>query len=391
MVFVIDKDGKPLMPTKRHRKVRLWLKMGQAKIVRRTPFTIQLLFETGSIVQELTIGVDPGYKTIGISVVSDTEEVFSAEIELRTDVSEKVKERKMYRQNRRSRKTRYRKPRFLNRKKGQRLAPSIHQKVESHLRVVHLLQEISPIQRIIVESNSFDPHKLKNPVVHGTDYQQGAQFGFENVRAYVLTRDEHQCYFKKPCSKKLHVHHIVFRSQGGSDAPSNLVTLCEKHHQQVHAGKIKVNAILHKPLKSATAMNIVRSQILQKLPDAQETFGYITKAIRQQQGLEKTHSTDAFVIAGGESQKRCNSLLLFFKRKNNRSLQLNRIGFKPSIRRRRYAIQPQDLVRYADRIYRAVGIQNKGTYLKMTDGSKPLVKRVDHVHVIYHQKTLIAA
>ncbi|CAK0748689.1 hypothetical protein CCP3SC5AM1_1550001 [Gammaproteobacteria bacterium] len=138
-------------------------------------------------------------------------------------------------------------------------------------------------------------------------------------------------------------------------------------------------------------MNIVRSQIVKKLPDAQETFGYLTKAIRQRQELEKTHCTDAFVIAGGESQKRCNSLQLFFKRKNNRSLQLNRIGFKPSIRKQRYAIQPHDLVRYTDRIYRAVGIQNKGAYLKMTDGSKPLVKRIDHVHVIYHQKTLIDA
>jgi len=391
MVFVIDKNGKPLMPTKRHRKVRLWLKTGQAKIIRRTPFTIQLLFDTGNIVQDLTVGVDPGHKTIGISVIGATEELFSAEITLRTDVSAKVQERKMYRRTRRSRNTRYRKPRFLNRKKEQLLAPSIHQKVESHLRVIRLSREILPIQRIIIESNAFDPHKLKNPLIHGTDYQKGEQFGFENVKAYVLTRDEHQCYFKKNCSKELHVHHIIFRSRGGSDAPSNLITLCEKHHQQVHAGKIEINTIPKKSIKSATAMNIVRSQILQEIPDAQETFGYITKAVRQQKGLEKTHGTDAFVIAGGGSQKRCDSLPLFFKRKNNRSLQVNRIGFKPSIRKRRYAIQPQDLVRYADRVYRAVGIQNKGAYLKMTDGSNTLVKRVDHIHVIYHQKTLIAA
>lgn len=391
MVFVLDKFGNPLMPTKRHRKVRLWLKEGRAKVVRRTPFTIQLLFDTSFVVQEFSIGIDPGYKTIGVSIVSDAEEVFSAEVATRSDVSEKVSERRMYRRNRRSRNTCYRKSRFLNRKKNQALAPSVHQKIESHIRIVQLLQTILPIKNIIIEANAFDPHKLKNPSVHGTDYQKGEQFGFDNVKAYVLSRDGHQCYFNSRCSQKLHVHHLIFRSQGGSDAPSNLVTLCEKHHQQIHNGKIEIEITKHKSLKPATVMNIVRGQILQKIPGAQETFGYLTKAIRQQQGLAKTHDTDAFVIAGGRLQKRIPPAKLFLKRKNNRCLQLNRIGFKPSIRRRRYATQPHDLVQWQGNIYRAVGIQNKGNYLKMTDGVKNLVKRVDTIHVIYHQKTLIAA
>lgn len=70
-VYVIDKNGKALMPTKRFGKVRKMLKQKKARVVQRKPFTIQLLFETTSYTQELTLGMDSGYKHIGISVVSE--------------------------------------------------------------------------------------------------------------------------------------------------------------------------------------------------------------------------------------------------------------------------------------------------------------------------------
>lgn len=103
MVFIIGKDGNPLMPTKRHRKVRLWLKEGKARVVRKTPFTIQLLFATGNVVSDVSVGVDIGFKTIGINALTKEEEFLSLEVELRTDVSSKVTERRMYRINRRNR------------------------------------------------------------------------------------------------------------------------------------------------------------------------------------------------------------------------------------------------------------------------------------------------
>ena len=81
------------------------------------------------------------------------------------------------------------------------------------------------------------------------------------------------------------VHHIKFKSQGGSDRPDNLITLCEKHHEQLHDGKLKLNVKKHKSLKSATMMNIIRSQLLKTMKSAVETFGYITKAKRQEQKL----------------------------------------------------------------------------------------------------------
>ncbi len=388
LVYVRNKHGDPLMPC-HSAKARILLKEGKAEVVLRKPFTIQLKYGSSGYKQELTLGVDTGYEKIGVSVVSEKAEVFSAEVKLRTDISKRVTEKRMYRRGRRGR-LRYRKPRFLNRKKKQVLAPSVNRKVESHISVINFVKSILPITKTIIETGSFDPHKLKNPDIKGKDYQKGEQFGYENVKAYILAREGHQCYFNKGCSKKVHVHHIVFRSDGGSDTPSNLITLCEKHHDQLHKGKIKLPAVKHKSLKSATVMNIIRSEILKRLRNAQESFGYITKAIRQELGLEKTHANDAFVIASGKNQKRAAPIRMFFKRKNNRSLQLNRKGFKPSVRRQRYSIQPHDIVRWQGKLLRAIGIQNKGAYLKMTDGMDTIVKSVKQIQVIFHQKSLIA-
>jgi len=387
LVYVENKHGESLMPTN-PAKARILLKEGKAKIVNRKPFTIQLKYGSSGYKQELTLGVDTGYEKVGVSVVSENSEVFSAEVKLRTDVSKRVARKRMYRKNRRSR-LRYRKPRFLNRKKNHVLVPSVNQKVESHLKIIDFVKSILPIAKTVIETGKFDLHKLKDVDVEGTDYQKGSQFGYENVKAYVLARDGYQCHFNKKCSRKLHVHHIVFRSDGGSDAPSNLITLCKKHHKQLHECKIKLNVVKHKSLKSVTVMNIIRSQILKRLSNVQETYGYITKAIRLKLGLEKTHVNDAFVIAGGRKQRRLTPISMFFKRKNNRALQLNRNGFKRSIRKRRYPIQPHDIIIWQSKLLRAIGIQNKGAYLKMTDGAKIVIKSIKQIQVIFHQKSLI--
>ena len=42
-VYVVNKYGHPLMPCS-PRKARLLLKAGKAKVIQRTPFTIQLLY-----------------------------------------------------------------------------------------------------------------------------------------------------------------------------------------------------------------------------------------------------------------------------------------------------------------------------------------------------------
>ncbi|MGB9796432.1 RRXRR domain-containing protein, partial [Fervidobacterium gondwanense] len=71
MVYAISQQGKPLVPTERHGKVRRLLKQGLAKVVKREPFTIQLLYDTTTYVQPVTVGIDIGSKTVGVSAITD--------------------------------------------------------------------------------------------------------------------------------------------------------------------------------------------------------------------------------------------------------------------------------------------------------------------------------
>ena len=392
-VFVLNKHGEQLMPCK-PRKAKILLNEKKAKVVRRSPFTIQLLYGSSGYKQNLTLGVDTGHNGVGLSVISETKEVFSAVAEMRNDISIKMTQRRMYRRNRRSR-LRYREPRFNNRapstRKG-RLAPSVQWKIDAHARLINQLKALMPITKIVLETGTFDPHKLKDPSVKNHQYQKGVQYGFENVKAYVLARDGYTCQCgKRGCTDKLEVHHIVPRSEGGSDAPENLITLCSKHHKVLHAGKITLNVKKYKSLKSATTMNIIRSRLLEMFPDAIETFGYVTKANRYANNIEKTHANDAFVIAGGINQERDTVRSVTFKRKNNRSLQKNRKGFAPSIRRQRYQIQPTDLIQYQGRICAAKGTQNKGTYVAFMAGSKRVVKSIQQLVLIFQHKGIVYA
>uniref|UniRef100_UPI00210CCF8C RRXRR domain-containing protein n=1 Tax=Thermoanaerobacter thermocopriae TaxID=29350 RepID=UPI00210CCF8C len=140
------------MPTNRHGKVRRLLKQGLAKVVRREPFTIQLLYNTTSYTQPVVLGLDTGSKVDGISAITEKQELFSAEVELRQDINKLLLERREYRRNRRYRKRRYRKPRFLNRRKYKgKLAPSIQWKVDAHVRLVNFVAKILPVTKVIVE------------------------------------------------------------------------------------------------------------------------------------------------------------------------------------------------------------------------------------------------
>lgn len=165
MVFVLSIEGKPLMPTKRHGKVRRLLKQGLAKVVKAKPFTIQLLYKTTTYTQNITLGIDSGYNYIGFSAVTEKEELICDEVKLRNDISELLKERRMYRRIRRNR-LRYRKPRFDNRvssKKEGWFAPSIKHKLDTHVRLIERLKKLLPITNIVIEVASFDTHKVNYP------------------------------------------------------------------------------------------------------------------------------------------------------------------------------------------------------------------------------------
>lgn len=310
MVYVLDKNGHPLMPTNRHGKVKHLLKDGKAKVVKRCPFTIKLTYETTNYVQDLTLGVDTGSGTIGTAVSKNNGDiVYMSEVTVRNDIANKMTQRASYRRNRRNRKTRYRKARWLNRAnsiRSNRFSPTMQSKLHSHVKEIEYIKSILPITKLVFETSQFDTHLMKNPSlanpkVKHWDYQKGTNYGFENTKAMVLNRDNYACLYCKGKHRdsKLEVHHIVFRSQGGSDEESNLITLCHTCHKDLHNGKIhpKLSGKVKGTLKYATQMNSIRKQLFKLYPNAIETFGYVTKADRLNLGIDKEHYYDACVIA----------------------------------------------------------------------------------------------
>jgi N6-L-threonylcarbamoyladenine synthase len=345
MVYVINKNGQPLMPTENHAKVRVLLKSGKAKAVKKCPFTIQLLYDSTNHTQKVTLGVDSGSRHIGISATTKDKVLFEADVELRNDIVDLLSTRRELRHSRRNRKIRYRKPRFDNRKrKDGWLAPSVQQKVDSHLTMIEKVRKILPISDIVAEVASFDIQKIKNPSISGAEYQQGEQLDFWNVREYVLFRDGYTCQCCKGKSKDkiLNVHHIESRKTGG-DAPNNLITLCETCHTGYHKGTVKLPKTIHRGMsfRDATFMGIMRWAFYNKLkeiyPNVSLTYGYITKHTRIENDLPKDHYIDARCISG--NPKAVSSGEVFYYKKvrcHNRQIHKAKI-LKGGIKKRNQA------------------------------------------------------
>lgn len=333
MVYVQDIDGKPMMPTTRHGKVRRLLKANKATVVNLCPFTIQLTYKSTDHKQPVTLGIDAGAKHIGFSATTEKEELFACETILRTDIVDLLSTRSQNRRTRRSR-LRYRKPKFNNRvfsKKKGWVAPSVKQRIDPHLNEVNEIHKILPITKIVIEAAQFDTHKMKNPNISGIDYQNGEQLGFWNVREYVLFRDGHKCSYCKGKSKDLilNIHHIESRKTGG-DSPSNLITLCETCHKEYHKGNIDLKVRRGKSLCGAAIMGIMKWRLYDELKsrysNVSMTFGYITKYNRIKYGIEKSHTSDAFVISKNFNAKRIEyQYLKRLVRRHNRQIHKMKI------------------------------------------------------------------
>lgn len=388
MVYVLDIDGNPLMPTERHGKVRRLLKDGKAKVVKRCPFTIQLLYDSTRYTQEVNLGIDAGSKHIGVSATIKEKELYAADVELRNDIVDLISTRREMRKTRRNRKTRYREARFNNRVSTNKtgwLAPSIKQKIQTHLTVVANVYKILPVKNLVVETASFDIQKIKNPSITNKEYQQGEQKDFWNVREYVLFRDNHtcQCCKGKSKDKVLNVHHIESRKIGGN-APNNLITLCETCHKGYHNGSVKLPKSIHRDMsfRDATFMGIMRKTLLSKLrkiyPNVKETYGYITKNTRITHNLPKEHYVDARCISGSPDAK---PLGYYFYQKKVRchNRQIHKANLlKGGLKRNKQAdylvkgFRLFDKVKYNNKEYFIFGRRQKGSFsIKDLFGQKP--------------------
>ena len=300
VVFVFNKHGRALMPCS-PRIARKLLKDKCATVLKLEPFTIKLLYGTTGYTQQCVLGIDKGSSYTGASVVSEQKVLISAKVNHRVDVHGKITDRAALRRARRSRLW-YRACRFKNRaasKREDRLAPTISTNIEEVLRVVNKLPV--PIHKVIIEDVLVDIARLNDSTLKGTDYQKPKRLN-ENLRLATLMRDGFKCKHCSAKDTKLEAHHILPRSQNGKDTISNLITLCSKCHEKLHAGKIKLDTsgvdkhfdvIAQHTMQGKTRLY---KSLFNKFNNLDKMFGYETATLRNELHLPKDHDVDAFVL-----------------------------------------------------------------------------------------------
>ncbi|NEO77835.1 RNA-guided endonuclease IscB [Moorena sp. SIO4G3] len=309
-VFVLNSNLQPLDPCKPAR-ARILLSAGKAKVYRRYPFTIVLTEEIKNpVTHEHQFKIDPGAKTSGLAIVQGFRVVWGAELTHRGfQIREALSSRRQLRRSRRNRKTRYRKPRFLNRTRPKGwLAPSLTSRVQNILTWVKKLIRFCPITGISQELVRFDTQKLQNPEISGIEYQQGTLFGYE-LREYLLEKWNRKCAYCGVTGTQLEIEHIKPLSKGGSNRVSNLTIACHacnqaKSNQDIELFLSKNPSILKRilsqakrPLADAASVNTTRWKLYHDLKSiglpVEVGSGGLTKFNRCRQSLPKTHWLDA--------------------------------------------------------------------------------------------------
>lgn len=155
-----------------------------------------------------------------------------------------------------------------------------------------------PVTSITLEMGNFDTQLLKaidegRPLPEGADYQQGERYGIATLREAVFFRDDYTCQCCVRSIKDhaiLHVHHIVYRSQGGSNRMSNLATVCERCHTPAEhqpGGKLWEWKPKLKSFRDAAFMNTVRWKLYENISreypeiSVRTTYGADTKERRR--------------------------------------------------------------------------------------------------------------
>lgn len=345
MFYILNKDGQPLMPSKRCRHIKNLIKSGLAKKISSKPFTVQLLYDCPNGKQNLILGIDPGRTNIGATVVRDTgEPVFSAQVTTRNkDVPKLMAERKAFRMAHRNlgrRKVRCRrakaagtlspkgdfkrllpgcsKPitckgiknkeaRFNNRKvpKGW-LTPTANRLLLTHINMIKKFQKFLPITDVVLEVNKFSFMELDNPNIKKWEYSKGALYGKGSVKNAVFELQNGHCLF---CDNHIvHYHHVVPRHRGGSETLDNRVGLCERHHHLMHTDEkwsdklSKIKQGLNKKYGALSILNQIIPRLMQEISNTfpEHTFatdGYSTKEFREDNNILKDHYFDAYCIA----------------------------------------------------------------------------------------------
>jgi len=393
-VFVIDGNKTPLTPCHPVRARKL-LKNQKAAVFRMCPFTIILkrIVVNPVVVETIEFKVDPGSKTSGIVVTVNQDVVFAMNLKHRGSlIVKKLSSRRAIRRGRRNRNTRYRKPRFLNRKCAIGwLPPSIQSRLDNIVSWFTRLNAWIPLQEIHIEHVNFDTHKMQHPEISGIEYQQGTLQGVE-VRQYLLDKWGRKCAYCDKVDVPLQIEHVVPKIKGGTNRISNLTLACESCNQKKGALSIetflkdkplllnKIKSQLNSTLKDASAINAMKDKLFLTLSKFLPTFKWsaaLTKYNRQNNDFSKDHWIDAACV--GESGKhvkiqgvKCLELKAM-GRGNRQVTRVNKFGFpcaEPKRHKRIHGFSTGDLVKVVVKrgksvgthVTRIIGVATKGCF-----------------------------
>ncbi len=320
MVFVLDTNRKPLSPC--HSAVaRKLLRQGKARIFKKYPFTIILNEEKeNDFNQEYRLKIDYGSRHTGLAVLQNNNVIWMAQIQHRTNIKNKLDDRRSFRRRRRSKNLRYRQPRFLNRKRKEGwIPPSLQSRVDNIQSWVNRLQKLIPLTHVSYENVKFDTQLMKNPEISGVEYKQGTLQGYE-VREYLLEKYSRKCCYCDKENIPLQIEHIIPKSRGGTNRIDNLCIACRECNQKKgnmtaeEFGYPNIQKQVKQTLKDSSVVNSTRWKVYDVLCNTELQIecgtGARTKMNRINLELPKDHHFDACCIGQSTPDK------LYFKTDN---------------------------------------------------------------------------
>lgn len=342
MIFVLNKNKLPISPCS-EATARKLLENKRAVVHKIYPFTIRLKEQKSSTdSSEYRLKIDYGSRHTGIAILRNSEVIWLAQIHHKTTIKDDLESRRGSRRSRRNRHTRYRKPRFSNRRKEEGwLPPSLISRVDNITNFITKIIKLCPITHISYENVKFDTQLMQNPEISGIEYQQGELQGYE-VREYLLEKWGRKCVYCGAKDVPLQIEHIIPKARGGTNRVSNLTLACEKCNQlkntktALEFGHPEIQKQAKQSLKDAAAVTATRWAVYRrllnfKLPVECGTGGR-TKYNRVKLNLPKDHHFDAICIGVSTPEiiKFGTSTVLHIKargRGKRQMMQPNKYGF----------------------------------------------------------------
>lgn len=332
-VFVLSREGKPLMPCS-EKRARMLLAAGRARVHRLHPFAIRLVDRTRAScdLQQMRLSIDPGSKATGFALSrierplgSDSGEgqpptmyiTFLMELVHRGQaIRSSLARRAEFRRARRGRNTRYRAPRFNNRSKPRGgLSPSLMHRIDTTASWVTRLRRWAPITELAQELVRFDMQAIRAAEegrdIETIEYASGTLAGYE-VGEYLLEKWKRTCAYCDATGVPLEKEHILAKCRGGTNCVSNLTLACRPCNQAKGNRDVseflardparlqRILAQTRAPLKDAAAVNSTRWALFQRLRmtglSVETGSGGLTKFNRTRLGIAKTHALDAACV-----------------------------------------------------------------------------------------------